>query len=237
MRKKYSFIEVLLCLREEYLKNELELEKLKELTELHDEKIADYHFKCINSYSNKLLLDREIIKSKFEKLIERINGRIDLSTISECTKDKAGNYVIEEWSYKVPTILDQGAFNEQADRILESDFVKNISNGSVPVYKGDVFFAASVISLERDDYKRLCNYWSYGDILKVKGKTKLDDADFSYLLNTTVHISTLNDWQREAIEKNYDQIGDISFPEIDKPCRNMKLAIEKEGKKVYLKRI
>lgn len=237
MEKKYSFIEVLLCLREEYLKNELELKKLKELTELCDEKIADYHFRCINSYTNSLLLDREIIKSKIKKLIERINGTIDLSTISECKKDKSGNYVIKEWDYKVPTILDQAAFNEQADKILESDFVKNISNRSVPVYKGDVFFTASVISLERDDYKRLYNYCSYEDILKVKGKTKLDDADFSYLLNTSVYASTLKDWQREIIDKNYGQIGDIILPEIDKHCHNLRLAIEKEDKKVYLKRI
>lgn len=237
MKRKYSFIEVLLCLREEYLKNELELEKLKELTELCDEKIADYHFKCINSYSNKILLDREVIKSKLKKLIDRINGTFDLSAISECTKDKSGNYVIEEWAYKVPTILDQDAFNEQADRILDSLFVKNISNRSVPVYKGDLFFAASVISLEREDYKRLCNYWSYGDRLKVKGKNKLDAADFSYLLDTSVYTSTLNDWQKEIIDKNYNQIGDIIFPEIDKPCRDLNLAIEKEDKKVYLKQI
>lgn len=237
MKKTYNYIEVLLSLREEYLKNELELEKLKELTELKDDKITDYYFICVESYTNKLLLDREVIKSKFKQLIERFRDVIDLSSISECRKDEFGNYVIEEWSYKTPTILNQKAFNEQADKILTSEFVKNITNRSILVSNGNINFTSSSILLHRDNYKKRCGYWAHDDCLQIQSVSKLNDADLFYLLDTSIPTTSLNDWQREIIDRNYDQIGDIIYPEIIKPCRKINLSIDKEDHKVYLKRM
>lgn len=237
MRESYSYIEVLLGLREEYLKNELELRKLKEYTELYDDKIADYYFRCVSSYANYLVLDRDVIKSRFKQLIEMIDNRIDLSSVDECQKDASGNYVIKEGVYKLPTITDQESFNEQADKILNSDFKNNSTNRFVPIINGSAHFMCNSICLDKDNYKKSCTYFSKNDILKIGSSSRITDQNLLYMLDSPIYLANLNDWQREVLERNCDQIGDIVYPEISKRCRKLNLSIEKDKNKVYLKQI
>lgn len=233
MEKTYSYIEVLLCLREEYLKNEMELKKLKELTELHDSKIADYYFRCVN---NKLLLDREIIKSKLKKIIERIGSVIDLTGISECIKDESGNYIIKDGKYNAPIILNQNLFDEQADRILTSDFVKNATNRCIPVSNGNVNFTSSSIHIYINDHKNCCRYSAYDDCLHFQSVSKLNDSNLCRLLFASFPATKLNEWQREIIDKNFSQIiGNIIFPELEISSNSLNLGIEKKDQKVYLR--
>lgn len=93
------------------------------------------------------------------------------------------------------------------------------------------------IFLDRKDYKTFCKYWSYEDYLQVQSDSKIDEAKLLSLLNTTVYAASLNDWQREVVDRNYNQLGDIIIPEIDRPSRKLNLSIEKEDKKVYLKKM
>lgn len=236
MEKTYSYIEVLLCLREEYLKNEMELKKLKKLTELHDKKIADYHFECVKNYANEIFLDREIIKSKFKKIIDRIRGEaIDLSTVSDCIKDESGNYKIVGGSRKIPTILDQNAFNNQADKILESEFVKNMTNKFSLDPDDEIRFDLSSITFYKDCFRNWSAYWPHEDCLQVYSYINLGARNLLTILETPIPATKLNNWQREIVDKNYSQISDIIFPEMEMPSDNLKFGMEKEGHKVYLK--
>ena len=238
MPKSYSYIQVVLALRDEYLKNELELEKLKQYTELNDDMIEDYCFRSLYScINNELILNRDIIKSRLKRLIESINKRVDLTTTDIIEKNSDGNYIIKEGKYKTPTIIDQKSFNEQADKILNSAFVRNSTNLYVPISNGTVAFTCSGIYINKDHYKGHCRYYSKADDLFIKASDKITDDVIFDLLNSQVYEYLLNDWQQKILEKNSSQVKEIIYPELQSNCRKLNLSIEKEKNKVLLKQI
>lgn len=235
MKKSYSYIEILIGLREEYLKNEFELEKLKQYTKLADEKIDDYYFRYVDSH---LILDRDIKKSKLEKLMEFINiDKIDLTMIDKCEKDSNGNYVVKKGVYKIPTILNQNAFNEQVDKILKSSFLENSTQRAVPISDGNISFTTSGIYMNRNNYHNRCNYQSRNDIIQVQSSSTITDYILFDLLSSQISSSSLNDWQQEVIEKNINQIQEVIYPEITTRCHKLNLSIDKGKNKILLKKI
>lgn len=234
MIKSYSYIQVLISLYDEYLKNEIELRKLKLYTQLEDDKINDYYFRCA---ANQLLLDRDIKKSKLKKLMEIINNRVDLTTVDVCQKDSNENYIIKKGMYKVPTIINQSSFNEQAEKIMKSSFLQNFNYYSIPISNGHVCFTSGGIHMRRDNYHNSCSYYSKDNILIVKSSSKITNYSLFELLNSQISKSNLNYWHQELIEKNDNQIQEIIYPEISTRCHQLTLSIDKRKSKVLLKQI
>jgi len=133
--------------------------------------------------------------------------------------------------------LNQEAFNEQADKILESDFLKYIAARSIPVPNGFVNFGAGSICLSMADYTENCLYYSYDDYLFVRSRYSLNEANFYSLLSAPISLLELNDWQREVVEKNYVPMENIIFENEGKQFRKVKMSIKKENNKVYLKQM
>lgn len=239
MEKKYTFIEVLICLREEYIKNELELKRLKRYTEMRENnKIKSYDFRCIcGSCDEYLALSRKMIEAR-QKLLSIIYGKTEfMLPLILCKKVSNGDYVIEKDIYEDIKINNQEAFNEQADKILNSDFNLNATNVFVDVVNGYVDFTCDSVYMSDDEKRQQSSYMSREDILRVFSQSRLNKSGILELLNKPISATTLNDWQREIIDKNYNQIGDIIIPKLIKPCHKLNLAIEKKDKKVYLKKI
>ncbi len=235
MGKYYSYIQVLLALREEYIKNELELNKLKQYIELHDEKVEDYYFRCVSSSINTLILDRTVIKSRIRRIVEEINGKIDLSMIDKVQKNAEGNYIIQEGIYKTPTIIDQEGFNEQVDKILNSPFIMDSSNQNVPVGDGYAKFTFGGIYLVNEVLHSQCGYYSTSDTLVINSSKKITDDLLYELLNSQICESSLNEWQQEIMHKNDGQVSEIIYPELNSNLREINLTIEYEKSKALLK--
>lgn len=238
MEKMCNYMDIIISLREEYQKCREEFEMLKKLTKLNDKKIEDYYFKGMghpNLGYTEILLDRDIKITKLAQILERLNERIDITMIDRCKKNATGDYEITEVSYKKPTILNQQMFNEQADKILASCFVKNVDN-QIDFDNSTINFTCNGIYLYRKDYQNSCIYDAIKDCIRIQTAKKMTLDDILYLIHTDIPTAYLNEWQQNVVEEHYKR-HEIVLPIIPKKCKELNVSIEQEQSQVRLRKI
>ena len=233
MEKQYSYIEVILKLREEYQKNEKELEILKQYIELDDPKVLDYYFRCSDVKRSPIILDRDVKKSFFEKFKEKYCSYINLGTITECHKNSDGNYYFKKGEYKNPIITNQEGFDAQIKKILNSDFGKYAHSMNPDFNDGVLWFTFGGIYINY--IRERLDYFAKEDFILVENKLRITDDFIKNLFNRQIPESYLNDWQKQIID-NSEPIDIFVYPEIHGITKNIELSIEKENNKVLLKR-
>lgn len=234
MEKQYSYIDIILKLREEYQKNEKELEILKQYIELEDSKVLDYYFECTNVERSPIILDRDVKKTFFERLKEKYSSYLDSGTITECHKNSDGNYFFKKSKYKNPIITNQEEFDAQIEKILNSDFGKNASVSPIRCFDDDYFwFNHNLISIS--NYSNYLYYFSKKDFITFRSKSIITEDLVRTFFNKQVPESYLNDWQKQIID-NSEPLDIFVYPEIHDFTKKLELSIEKDNNKVLLKR-
>lgn len=141
----YSLKEIVLGLRDEYLKHYEKVEKLKALCTVDEKRVADYDFQTIQHYSARkegklpeLTCVYEERLNQIQWLLRKIGSRI---SGFPPTKKRLGRLEVENGSYRIDSYYDgfpiqingeqaNREFFEQANAILETDFANNIDRGS-----------------------------------------------------------------------------------------------------------
>ena len=147
--QSYTYKQVLLGLREEYLKNQKRLDALKNYVNLAEKKeYEEFDFYVFNEgrdkYIELVLRERQ---SMIVKIIESLSNKI-VGEEGKKTTAIAHEYNGEKRFLTVPTtnnysINDMNAIMADADRILGSEFVQSIAVPKINVNDKDFYFRLS----------------------------------------------------------------------------------------------
>lgn len=230
MQKYYYFKDVLLGLRNTYLKHQKQLSELKQYIDLKDEMIMDYYFWISQG---ELLFDREINVSYMEEFVSNWNGTIDVSTASKC-KNVDGNYVIQPNIYKSPYIVNQNEFNKKVKLILDSNFVKgNIKNNIINNFEIKFFTSTKEISIELIDQKSSLYYSANIDSLYVSSLL-VNKKCLENIFCQHISQDNLTSYQIETIENSGVLNKELSILDFSVSSNRGEFLIEEEGNKVYI---
>jgi len=254
MKKKfYTYEEILLALREEYIKNQELLKKLeKYIYVIEDENINLIKFKStigqINndyfmSYSldskmiSLVLLERlNIIKRMINRFMEdEVKNRIKYNVVLEDN----GNYGIKEVSrgdlvWFDPTIIitDQKYFNEIVNEILNSEFM-NLQNERFPSMFGyKICFTSEKIRLGNESSWVLYN--AVDDVINTWNIKNSDSLEC--LIRQYIPECYLNDRVKRLVDKNLKEDKFVDFDSCNLEF-NSKLKIMNTDKGIKLRKL
>lgn len=234
MEKKdyYLFKDLLVAVRKEYLKNQMELDLLKSFVIADSKKIEMYCF----SVSNENL----ILKYKRQKgILELVKRKMECITgIERYMRFSKGQNKcqIPQKFFSDFSIDNMSLFLEQADKIYTSDFMKN-------VILDKQYFESSLMDLSiSHNYLNLMNEYG-GDsitynpqsdkiIFNIENRKYLKDS-ICKLLNQKIPSEILSDYHLNVLEK-LNSTSQLVLP--NELCNNEYYSIFYENPKLILKK-
>lgn len=244
MEDVYSFKDILIAFRTEYLNIKNELSIIKEDIKIIDSSLQKTLVLLEPETSSIVFYFLEKEKMILEKLfsienklgipiynLENINYDSSVKEIFHLKND------INHYHLVIENILD---FNKKIINILESDFVKymkqnqiiNIFNNSIINYD---YNHLTEESLKNESIIRDFNYYPNKDFVKINYSKKINqDILYNSILNTTYSQNLFNDYQRNVIEtiKPFDKKIEL----LDEYSFGLDFSIIEEDKKLILKR-
>lgn len=236
MGNTYNLKQILFALRNEYIKIEKQLKELEGHVNITGD-IDDISFH-IHDFNNPKTIDMYLRKKQtmLDKIRETL-GFCGLYTRGvifwKVPEEVDGAYY---WKGKrVCSIDNLAAFGEDINRIIESDFVRNINMNMFDI--DDQFFI-DVDVRGSSMYKRgrinsLIDYYSKEDVLTIKNNENIITPKYiDDLLNVEFYCDNFSDYYKGVID-NYSE-KEISIVD-DFEADNSKIEIIEEPKKLILK--
>lgn len=226
MEKKetYTFEEIILGLRKEYLAHQQALDELKKLCMVDSKKVQDFRFGvCKEEFQDNPILKcyydpkMSALQKKIEEYQRRIGYYVCDRHISIMATDNNRYYFLrgEQFPIHIP-YLNTGAFYTQATSILNSEFSNKLSSGLIDNLNGvhgalDIdpqfinFFISQNYILP---HSSIC-FTPYTDSLKVTAYDgDISSAEVSEALQVKFAAEALSPYQLGLLE---------SSPDIKKP--------------------
>lgn len=259
LRDYYYLREVILGLREEYLKNEDHLRNLKPLVDANDHKIEGFNFLIRQTDYGKPELYCEIEKKKncIEKMVTKILKNmnyfpVDISDRGICLKNNNDEYFIQDDRFSVLVKdLYKEQFAENVQQILNSsfanqikvnylEFISNQVDSSLFLTHSMIHFIERDIGLSTDSY---LTYKSRDDKLSyhtnredIKGF--LLDEYFARCLEAQIPREFLSSYHQDIIEQSDSFNKPISI--VKSFCSSdcfPEYTIEPDGKQFILRKV
>jgi hypothetical protein len=259
-RNYFYLREVLFGLRNYYLKYNEYLELLKKYTINLDKRISNYYFACDYIHNKNGLLCMFEDKTFVNKIKQIIVGNpIGLGIdVGRCYKNDNGVWIIDDVKYN--TQIDatkQKEFNDLANEILSSLFVKYINNKNIQTVENfndvssKLYFSTEAIlfgmyetikDVYKDDFDTInianLSYYRYGDSLNISNfKNNLDNDTIISILESKIDKNLLNDFHYNSIVNSPSINKKISFDDHIVRCDNVKFFIEEDEENIVLKKV
>lgn len=245
-RDYYYLGEVILGLRSEYKKIYQELEALKEDISIDMSKLSSFSFRIVELENKKAKL--ECFFKEKKKLIDKFFQRFAIEAgiliydgkFSECFKNQHNSFEIRPTWHSL-NIINQEAFNEKADKIVNSQFASKMKmrEKEMPDIKGTLDIEHSGLRFAKwdEDTEGLLflDYQAEEDALFFGSFSEdLQKDSLENILYTPIKKDTLYPFHQELINQNYldkevvaDTIVYTTFAKLD---------ILEDSDKVILKR-
>jgi len=212
-RDYYYFKEILLSVREEYLKLYQELETFKQYITCNDKRIQDFYFwlfqisemKEPQIYIESISKNQELLESIF-KLFHYYAPKYNITQIQRNEITNQINIINNRYNFKLnKNFITE--INNKIDKILQTNFVKNIPlNLEIedPLYK---FINLSLSDLEFATSKYYLNYLPIPNQESILFqnhfiKDQITASDIFNLLDTKILKSSLPPYHQKLIEQN-----------------------------------
>lgn len=246
----YTFKEVILGLRPEFIKAKKDLDKLKQYS-VHDPKyIDDFDYalsKFLVDEAPELLI---YIQRKYQNnLIKGFDELRDIfghprKTGAKMVRDNTGIYypLTNEKNFPYVNRDQYQEFKELAEQILSSDFAQkmNFSEISSP-NKYDIIRLSGImynLRLTTLEQTTNCQFDYLGNQDKFGfygGKTTLLTEEYlDYLLDREFPREEFSEYHQALIDEHLGDDTDIVLPENCEPLKSCQLNIEDDGKKLIL---
>lgn len=218
-RDYYYFREVFLGLREEYLKNKLELEKLKKYMIYDDNKIKDFYFWLFqrNNDLTQLWLYYEEKKKDLLSVLKsvlRVHGLKTNVCLVDRECDNKSLSVVNNSKYNIE--IDDNfveLFNDDVEKILQSDFVKHMCFQHFDE-KADKSLDLTLTKLAFGMEEYYFDYFSFGnEMLSVTNSAESKSITVRQILNILdekIPKSYFSEYHQEVIEKN-SNLKEVEF--------------------------
>lgn len=251
-KKFYTFEEILLALRGEYLKHQELLEELKNYLYIENNEIESFYFQSHRKtlqngnvvYNPKLSL---VIVEKLKKL-QRIREKIMVQqgyspsqnkAFYEFKQDESKNFSCDlEFKGKLVsikpifTITNQKEFNELINEILNTDFMKLVEERTFKSMIGDWRFLAYTSFMELGNSRNKILYFADQDTIKFRG---VDYQDYAKrIIRYPIHEYYIRDDLKKMIDKNLkeDQIIEIDEYSFNEKETNFEIVDSDNGIKL-----
>lgn len=247
----YTYKEILLGLRPQFLETKQLLDDLKGLTSSDKKKIRDYYFYlyqslCEKSPNPELMVGFERKQSEFMAFIQRIkkmSGR-GQPTASLMVKDNNDKYFpLNRRDCRVAVRYDKLAeFSTLAETILESDFAKNINFPSEyhPSYSSEKFVRVANYNTEfrktENRQIQILTYRGREDIISYGAPRNipLTNQALQELLNLEIPRDKIPPYHQNIIDACNDIDREIILGDDVSSYSYVKLGIEDTGKQLIL---
>ena len=214
--ESYKYRQILLALREEYKKNEKELQALKKYICLtSDKELQDFYFGISAQGMDKFIeLELKHKQSMILKLIESLQNTIvkksnTITTQISLEYNGEKRYIVRPDSTDY-AINDMNSFMADADRVLGNKFTQNITTSKirVPETKFSIRTVPSGIIADTGDYSAFYTpsrlvYKSVDDSIDLTvydDPLYLEQAD--YIFNTEIPAKDLPKFHRDIIDNS-----------------------------------
>ena len=252
-KENYTIQEIILGLRSEYQKQQVELEKLKKLCGFDKKIVEDFDFYVSNGERKEELQPELCCKyiekqNQLQKLLKKIDNiisgeKINISpkydAISVCDNNNrnyfslANKETLEKYPIYVPEYNDE-EFSILKNKLLSSEFAIPFSNRS----PSDLDYlsiktASIIISL----WQESCVFYQpKTDSIRFIRNRELTDEEIVSLLEKTIPSSSLHPYHITTIDTS-GIIGKSIILEKTVPSKNVELSIREEEKQFVLSKV
>lgn len=260
----YTYKQLLIGLRSEYLKAKEELEKLNKSIDCFCDSKYAHSFSLVKiDKETKLMLEAVRVKKdiiyKIKNILQIMNIIEKEQTRTQMIKDKFGLYIpketnLEKDNEKFEEIFivpkKQNEFTKTADKLLDSDFVKYIqfneeeySNIKKVVKDANIWdfsnysqvFTNHELNLEYDGLKDIITLSS---VFNSNENAKPITCDIlKRALNTKFSKDIFSDYHKNLIEQGLTKQQDIVFSSAYYPSTYSKFMIEEKEKALVLHKV
>lgn len=242
-RNYYYLREIILGLREEYLKNKISLENLKKHIIIDDKKINNIDFKIFKDKENRLSLFCYLEKRQnvINKLFNSLNNIDDMGYIIEILKDSEYYGIKPMEGIKVDNLLE---FRKESEKIINSDFNKNIQLQLFDLMSADRNYDLLINAhkIEVKCYNKLVSDISYlqnKDVITVSAVSVGKNSNISIhrALNLEVPKDLLNDYYIDLIDSTPIAFKNVYIEPYMNSLESIELNISENNSGVVLKKI
>lgn len=207
IKKAYTVKEILLGLREEYVKFNKEMQELKKYIDIIDDEHCDFYISCasISREKSENELGNQIKFKNNKNLLLYVTLLKKRYILNHLLKPSVSQYILFQDANKQYfscndniNILKRNLFSDDVTKLLNSDFVEN-SNYSVIEY------------LESDD--RLYMNFSLNSIEVVKFQNNTNNAKFRCFFEPIVsNLMVSNDLEKSISQDFLDEMLHMEVP-------------------------
>lgn len=259
MKDTYTYKQILLGLRPEFLETKQQLDKLREYIIIDEKCRKDYYFDLFNRLQDSKpelgihINDNQLRHLKLLRLLIRQFG-YPSAIRTVMVKDNNGNYYpLLKPSFKKNQFnvrIDyhyKKEFEELASVILNSDFAKMI-NFDDAVYSMDGIsiprLTLSFYNLVLRTENSQISYLGRDDIIEIASCRKPDEEwkpltqeHIEYALGIEFPKEKFSEYHQNVIEKNIINDQDIVLADDFQPTLHTKLQINEDGKRLVLSKL
>lgn len=240
----YTYKQILLGLRIEYVKAQKILDELSNYT-YNRSKLMDYHFRLWNDSHKdnnpELLLGK---KTKDDKQLFNLLYTIFGKNILRCTtmlSDNNGFYYPKDKGYNI-VIKDEQKFKEEVEKLLSSDFAKYMSSNSlINAINSEAIprILLRYFKIDLRSEKSVVVYHGREDVLEIASRGKnhfepLTQEYLNYMLELEFFKKDFSEYHQKIIEQNIDNDKKIILYDGYKPEMLSKFNIKEDSKKLIL---
>ncbi len=219
-KKDYTFGEIILGLRDEYLLYQQKLRELKQFCEMDSRKATDFHFRISKFDKNNpiLLCDYLPKQNSLEKIVTDLSKKMGYyiygrNTVHLVTDNNQYYFLSGMKKYPIHIKYDMDIkFNDSAKKILMSEFVNNILSQYIEDNCSDLnavltIKPAGIELFIRDNQSHLPKsvifYNSQDDNLEFKSFSKqLQKTHLEMALSVSIPYQKLNNYHIQKIHSN-----------------------------------
>ena len=242
----YTFKDIVMGSRNEYLKVQEKLKELKNYSEWDNSKVDDIYYNLeygnTRGYNTTDISCNIIEKLNYlEKLLVR-NKKYEYLKQPErgiITRNNSGDFYILNDKNKID-ITNNEEFANIYYYLLNSDFIKKIDFGSI---KGkdsltNIFVNNIVLQEKIFNYFVKMNYIAKDDIIEVSSsKISIDENLINLLINTTIPSNNLSDYHKKIIDRSYSTIKPINVDILNSEDNVVRLKIDEKDDNITLRKI
>ena len=254
----YTFKELIMGSRSEYLKNQEYLKLLKQISIAYDKGIKDYYFLIEKNTDNIPESKCKFIKElrTLEELIEYIQNKYrkyrEDETITTCLKNNNGDYIIKSNEGQAIRINNHNKekFNEIVNKIFTSDFINKLN--FMNYYERKNFYynliriSENEIYLEKNDNEESNPKFYFNALYNAKKDAifmqcykyyEVNEDLIDYILKFRIPADILSEYHKKIIDNNNDTNKNIKIEIEDYGLKRAKLIIEDNKDLITLRKV